>query len=125
MDKQTTDALHKSIAHWKENEAITDIKGARISPSDCALCKLFFNDHCRGCPVNDAGYHECCGSPHTEAFNAVCDGDLKAFKRAARKEVQFLDGLIDGAPEQDRLSYYAFAVAVALLSVGLLGWWLL
>jgi len=57
------EALEKSIEKW---ERIVD--GDLEFGADCALCELYFDSGCEGCPV---GYPWCDSTPHTEVRNII------------------------------------------------------
>ena len=97
MDPKTLEALRASIAHWKENEQVTDIDDAKLGSKHCALCKLFHSQYCEGCPVFErTGEDSCSNTPYRAAAWAVSKpaSDLEAFRLAAKAEREFLESLL-------------------------------
>ena len=84
--------LEQSIEHWQHNAAVTSLKHASVRGSDCALCNACGWD-CRGCPIGEAGYLGCEGTPYYVAREHFRLNDLDAFKKAAQEEVDFLVSL--------------------------------
>ena len=100
MDKRTKKALLKSIEHWKENETVS-VREARVSSNSCALCHLFANRDCIGCPVHAfTGHKDCAESPWRNALRAAYVCDQSAFSRAAAAERQFLESLLPSFTKQ-------------------------
>ena len=62
---QTLLALDRSIEHWR---AVDAGRSATISGKDCALCRLFLDVNCLGCPL--AVYAEGCPDERS-AYRAV------------------------------------------------------
>lgn len=102
MDKRTAEALEASIKHWQENVAAETPDNASIDADDCALCKIFFEGDCQGCPIQTATRDEyCCGTPYDEASelfdqwasrpHSVRTRDF--WRVAAQKELDFLISL--------------------------------
>lgn len=100
-----SEALEKSIQHWRENvEAETPDK-ASVKADDCALCALFANEDmeyyeiCIGCPVmHGTGQDSCEGSPYYKAVDALRywkagTSTREAFTAAAQAELDFLISL--------------------------------
>jgi len=58
MDTEILKALEASIKHWKK-DALDVIVHERKVPmmrgSQCALCKLFYEEECIDCPLDKAG----------------------------------------------------------------------
>lgn len=44
-------ALEKSIAHWERMANGTRNEGEIPGTLDCALCRLYYDSLCHGCPV--------------------------------------------------------------------------
>lgn len=64
MDKETRQALEKSIGKWRR---IVDETGFDSGTENCALCKKFYLCGCDGCPVAEkTGRSDCDGSPYGE-----------------------------------------------------------
>jgi phosphoribosyl-dephospho-CoA transferase len=99
MPRSTLMALKQSIKHWEENASITELADAGILSSDCALCKKFFRNSCRGCLVYERTKKKLCmGTPYDKASEAKRKNDLEAFLLAAREEVEFLKSLLPSEP---------------------------
>ena len=117
MDERTETALRASIKHWEENVAAATPNEASTQPEDCALCRMFAigaRDRCGGCPVADAGYPGCDGSPWGRAWegleiwraavdmeaqgrgNAKTAAAPKNWRKAAQAELDFLRSLLPG-----------------------------
>lgn len=108
MDARTLKALKASIAKWQRNVAAKIPGEAKTQAQDCPLCKLFFDDHCKGCPVAAGTGMGCCGdSPYEPAMDAWYDwrnavweerDDEEerrlAWAEAAQAEVDFLKSLL-------------------------------
>ena len=75
----TLEAMDKSIAHWKRLYTGNRKDGEECFAEDCALCEKFLSDtwDCKGCPIANAGFLGCKGSPYDLA-NSV-------FTKATRK----------------------------------------
>ena len=106
MTKETLTALRLSIHHWKRNVKAVTVGQSRTTRLDCALCVLYFDEvNCGLCPIANDG-HEfyscgCSGTPYTDASMARDDwsdcsstSNRTAFRKAARKEVKYLKGLL-------------------------------
>ena len=100
MDAKTREALEASIEKWKRNAAEVNVFKTSISNKDCALCSLFYDDDCQGCPVSEKSGRKFCGNtPYLEASAArgiwFCEtqNDGPAFRTAALEEVAFLESL--------------------------------
>ena len=97
--EQTAAALEDSIQQWDENARAEKPEDAVIDFDDCALCDLFWDDDCDGCPVkNRTGDVMCHGSPYDEASAAFIRWALneetaEAFHAAAAKMRDFLISL--------------------------------
>lgn len=100
MDKETKTALLESIAHW---ERMRDDPCCHERPgiADCALCGLFSNLRCRGCPVAEKTENiRCRETPHSEADLAwrlaqyPTEETLSAWRAAAQAEIDFLKSLL-------------------------------
>lgn len=101
MTPETAAALEASIAHWEANAVAETPEDASVDGRDCALCELFYDERCVGCPVRaETGEIECYLTPFYEAATAKriwgyspSDNTRDAFHAAARAEVEFLKGL--------------------------------
>ena len=101
MDTKKREALEASIKHWQENVAAVTPDDASTNGEDCALCDLFFEYDCIGCPVRErTGEEDCLDSPYHLANNAYGewyfhnDEDSKAaWRKAAQAELDFLISL--------------------------------
>jgi hypothetical protein len=115
----TTSALRLSIAHCKENACARTVDEAAIGRKSCALCQIFFSpdmiyrpeDPCMGCPVQRrTGRQFCVDTPYDSCDTAWSKWHRyskqlgptswysllagAAFRRAARREVAFLESLL-------------------------------
>lgn len=102
-------ALQKSIIKWWSNLKVayalpeSSIYGLKLSVEDCPLCRLYFEDDCRGCPVfEDTGTSACYGTPYEQVTSAVRDYKLQGDNIHADKviiavkaEVDYLKGLLN------------------------------
>jgi hypothetical protein len=92
MKKVVLKALKGSIQHWEQNVR-TAREGRyidiRTGWEDCPLCCLFIN-RCNGCPVEEAGYYSCSGTPYQ---NVLRSEGKKVFE-ACKAEVKFLRSLL-------------------------------
>ena len=87
--------------HWQENVAAERPEDVRMGPDNCALCSLFFEDDCEGCPVmRRTGRFGCRDSPYDladEAFDMWIetrhDDARDEFRKHAQAEVDFLISL--------------------------------
>lgn len=108
MRPEVRHALVRSIKHWAKNEQVLQSWEPDIGPDDCALCDLFYDWDCRGCPIRIAtGLEYCEGSPYRKTHFAIADwrdanpDDFlsqwrarEKFKNRARDMRQFLEGLL-------------------------------
>ena len=104
MKPATKKALLKSIEHWRKNENVKSLKRAKIGMDYCALCRRFQPDNLclritknatEFCPVLLSTRRSFCrGTPYIQADEAHASGKLKAFKKAAKKEREFLERLL-------------------------------
>lgn len=110
MPKKTLSALRKSIQHWEKNTKSERSGDLSFGPDECALCKLFYDYSCDGCPVSAAtGSCSCDDTPYYAAHSSFiawdrCDpsspdiGQLRDdFRRDAQCEVDFLKSLLPEA----------------------------
>lgn len=68
MNAKTLKALRGSIAKWQR---IVAGDGVDEGAENCALCALFIDAECVGCPVSkNTGMDGCIGSPYVEFENA-------------------------------------------------------
>lgn len=100
MNKRTRTALLESIEKWRQIE-----RGemADCGTANCSLCLEFHSANCCGCPVRDAGYQFCEGSPYIEwndnqserqFFEVTWVADTPELVRLARAERKFLESLL-------------------------------
>ena len=99
------EALEASIAHWEENARARVPSDASLGVTNCALCKLYHDNFCQGCPVyEETGKDRCSGTPFQRAYRLLCvwrsEDRLDAvgrraeeFRAAAQEEVDFLKSL--------------------------------
>ena len=94
MNRKTKAALEASIKHWEDLTNIKDIKDARIGSRECALCSLFTEQYCVGCPVRRAsGEPNCHRTPYENACSEYHKNDLDKFLVEAKRELEFLISL--------------------------------
>lgn len=105
--QQQSEALQKSIDHWKRLATKTHNPKESIGPNHCALCIEFFHNHCEGCPVMEkTGERGCYKTPWSEiegampdVWNGIGGGSLEEwlnsdeFVSLAQKELEFLISL--------------------------------
>ena len=104
MDKETLEALEKSIEKW---EKIIAGKGEDRGRDDCALCGLFATEgkRCVGCPVYmKTGERLCKKTPYVEwlkhhvnehkEFSEAYMVECPTCKELAQKELEFLKSLL-------------------------------
>ena len=97
MNAPTLKALKLSIAHWLRLSTGKRRKEEGITADQCALCKLFFQQHdrCKGCPVRKkTGRIGCSGSPYDLVYANSNNLDSPQFKAAAKLELEFLRSLL-------------------------------
>lgn len=104
MNDKTKTALLASIKKWDD---IAERDGANGGSEDCALCELYLDLQCEGCPVYKQTMEtNCSNSPyvdfavhrhlyHGDTFGpAECD----ECRRLARAEREFLTALLQEEP---------------------------
>jgi len=65
----------------------------------CGLCALYFyghSDECEECPIKEAGYPGCHGTPYDAYRWAVENNDLEVATHAARRQLVFLRRFMHG-----------------------------
>lgn len=103
-NRETIKAWKASVAHWERLASGNRIDDEGILSGDCALCDLFLEKNCKGCPVAAAtGKSGCDGSPwisieeefdRADEFGNGYDGyESPGFLKAAKKELAFLKSL--------------------------------
>lgn len=100
LTEQAAIALEESIAHWAQNVAAETPDDASVQGADCALCSAFPDDECTGCPVVDAGFPFCEGTPYYRARTLLAlwrsgRSSREAFRVEASAELAFLKSLRD------------------------------
>lgn len=101
MKKATLEALEASIAKWEKNARVRNLDNAQIYSDTCALCDLFYEDDCTGCPVQrKTGLKECSGTPWVDCCEIKNDDDIEGFRAAAREEVKFLKSLLPATTQE-------------------------
>ena len=99
------EALVRSIKKWK---GIVRGTGTDNGISNCSLCQKYYDNRCRGCPVEKVNNINCCiGSPYNEWDNHFQDVHQELsmpYKRVpycreclrlAKAELAFLESLRD------------------------------
>ena len=107
MDDETKAALERSIQHWKNNTAAEMPDDVSVSDADCALCSLFLDLACHGCPIREkTGIPSCLGSPYTDCvialgywFHYGNSPSMDNFRKHAAQMVAFLESLREGPKE--------------------------
>ena len=101
MNKKTLEALKASIRHWEENLATDDPGKASTHAFYCALCRLFSDDDCAGCPVAEAVAENCWDTPFSAASRGINKWRAGGPKPVAeiQAEIDFLKSLL---PEGER-----------------------
>ena len=94
MEQKTLEALKESIMHWEHFANGEREDDETIGPDDCALCDLFFDNRCAGCPIaENTGQEVCAGTPYRGAADWIHgsgDYDSSEFRAAAQKELDYL-----------------------------------
>jgi hypothetical protein len=102
MNKQTAEALEKSIKKWED---ILNNEDVDLGTKNCALCELFHHYNCNHCPVkNKSGMTFCNDTPYEkwEIHHEEMHGDPSFTKRQpncpiceklAKDEIDFLKSL--------------------------------
>ncbi len=103
MEFETEAALRDSIAHWERLASGTSGENEGIYADNCALCGLFIQNECNGCPVKEySGFDMCQNAPWEDAERALDrahdDKRSPAFIKAAARQLEFLKNLL---PEND------------------------
>lgn len=106
MNRKTLKALKASIEHWEENCRAETTDDVSVGANDCALCDEYHTGNhataCVGCPVwAKTGEQYCRRTPYGAAKHARLDWGWEPtpvnrakFRRAARREVNFLKSLL-------------------------------
>lgn len=104
MDNTTLEALNESIKHWEENRDAEQHGAVATGIKACALCGLFREVDCKGCPVeNKTKQMGCINTPYYAALEAKDDWEwadedesrkAETFRDAAQAEVDFLKSLL-------------------------------
>ena len=58
MSDETLAALKASIKHWDDNVMAKTPGGASVGANACALCGLYIERRCFGCPVAGSGHDD-------------------------------------------------------------------
>lgn len=106
MDNSTRQALEKSIIAREKKLTAQTVADVGTGASECPLCVKFLlgpNRCCDGCPVADAGYSGCRGTPYDTVYLVLNDlrgtkegresGVSEDFKSLIRYEIDFLKSL--------------------------------
>lgn len=101
MTPKALRALHSAIAHWEENLASAP-DGVSVGVRRCALCNLFLQEACEGCPVAEAtGQTRCNNSPYMGVLDALdiwdseqSEDNSQNVKQAVQAELDFLKSLV-------------------------------
>lgn len=99
-------ALYDSILHWKnDNVGLSNSELANISPDSCALCSIYFDKACKGCPVKEKTSNPVCiSSPYAKVslllvlwYESEADTKPEGFEAAVQNEIEFLESLYEEA----------------------------
>ena len=100
----TQEALKASIEKWERNAVAEKPHEYLTGPSDFPLCNIYWTaNDCRSCPVFEkTGMSDCKGTPYSKCYDALfiwnsnpsSDKKRAAAHEAARREVEFLRGLL-------------------------------
>lgn len=124
------DALVMATEHWKRMRDGTAQGNEAPTGSQCKLCELFYTrrfpmeNYCTGCPVSaHTGKSHCGNTPFykaLESFNPAVSsaGQSKKFKKAAAKEVKFLEYLLT-EPSSREVVFRSVVKLVMILSSAL------
>lgn len=106
MERETRMALARTVRRWRKVATVADGEFVVAGPHECALCRMFNDlvnwqvnaeDRCHGCPVSTAsGQDACQGTPYVEFAAQLRKSEYRgceAVREAARKELEFLEGL--------------------------------
>jgi hypothetical protein len=96
MNKETETAREESIKHWvRMMHGVPTGEG--VYAADCALCNMFYEYACNGCPVSEyTGQYDCHDTPWRAARDAV---ETPKFYNAAYNMVEFLKSLRESENE--------------------------
>lgn len=111
MDNETIKSTEESVKYWID---IADKKGVDRGMNEDPLCVMFSDTFfCKGCPVDDAGFHGCLSISdsknqsvyevweHLSTENSNFDriAETPEAQKAARDMAEFLESLL---PEKDK-----------------------
>lgn len=111
FDKEVEDHVKKCIKHW-EDVCFNGCKD--IGPSDCELCKHYWDDDdsCSKCPICIyTDRHDCAGTNHSNVCNYLKRTDIEGrekFHQEALKMLKFLTDEILPFVKQDDVAYLKF-----------------
>lgn len=102
-------ALMASIEKWERNAQAKTYDDVMIGPNHCALCRIYLDNDCTGCPISSHTNKKYCkDTPYLDCEGAFDDWDLPLsrqrkcrnnFQAAARAEVDFLRVVLAELPE--------------------------
>lgn len=111
----TERALRESIRHWRAN-TFGAFEGR--GPFDCALCRLYLQEMCKGCPVFAfTGNPGCVGTPYSRSASPkrVVHADstfgMSDLRSASQEELDFLEMLLGLAHASDAERGAAYCAA--------------
>jgi glutathione S-transferase len=95
MDEKARNALELSIAHWERMATGKFLGNEKPGAADCALCVLYYDNGCDGCPIKEhTGLGLCKETPYNAAYDAWDEG-AQDFPTQAHKMKEFLERLRD------------------------------
>ena len=87
-------ALKKSVEHWERLVAantVDEFMDEGICASKCALCKLYFHNDCKNCPVYQiTGGYRCKYTPYEAVYYELIRRDILELKLKATRMLNCL-----------------------------------
>lgn len=103
MDTITLNALNESIAEWEQKYELAMAKQychISVGASSCPLCVKFISS-CDGCPVKEAGFLRCNGTPYLDVYsillenpNSMSEKTHNELIKLISNEITFLKSLL-------------------------------
>lgn len=92
---QTLEALVKSIDKYKTYSRKRTFNNVNLGSDNCELCKIFFNEGCKGCPVKSTvGRSYCEATPYSDVSSDWHTNNIFAFRASCKDEAQFLTDIL-------------------------------
>lgn len=101
-------SLKETIAVWEHKVKIPDNHHVPVGVDNCPLCRLYYKQQCKGCPIfTHTGQPQCGNTPYHD-FQAALDGQLmtKGARIHAKRELALLKRLRIDAIERRALQLY-------------------